>query len=133
MKAAKGGGNGMGEIRIVVKANDAATMVDLGKELQALRGHEPEGAALIDDPEARPEALEPLLSTVALALIAGMGGAVGRELGQHLIAWFVERMRAFAGRRKTSLILTIGKVSLQVDEHTIPGQAAARLAAGLSS
>jgi hypothetical protein len=121
------------EIRIVVKSNDAATMIDLEKELEALRGHEPEGTQLIDNPDAGARALEPLLSTVAIALIAGMGGALGRELGLSLISWFVERMRAVAARRKSNLILSVGKISLQVDEHTIPAQAAAKLAAGLSS
>jgi hypothetical protein len=122
----------MQQIRIAIQAGDPATMVELDKELEALRGHEPAGAELIEDPAPRPRVvLDPLVTTVLIAVVAGMGGAVGRELADSVISWFVERMRAIAARRKSPLIVTLGDASLTVDEHTAPAKAAAQLAAGL--
>ena len=119
------------QIRISIQASDPATVVELNNEFEALRGHEPKGAELIEDPAPRPRVMDPLLTTVLIAVVAGMGGAVGKELADSVIVWFVERMRAIAARRKSPLIVTLGDASLTVDEHTPPAKAAAQLAAGL--
>jgi hypothetical protein len=119
------------QIRISIQASDPATVVELNNEFEALRGHEPKGAELIEDPAPRPRVMDPLLTTVLIAVVAGMGGAVGKELADSVIVWFVERMRAIAARRKSPLIVTLGDASLTVDEHTAPAKAAAQLAAGL--
>lgn len=121
----------MAEIRVAIKANDAATMAELGNELAALRGQEPQGAQLIDDPAPHPATIEPFLTTVLIAVVAGMAGAVGREIAQSAISWLVTRVHAIAGRRKSVLILSVGKVSLKIDADTDPRRAAATLAKGL--
>ena len=122
----------MQQIRISIQAEDPATLAELGDALEALRGHEPAGAELIEDLAPRPRVvLDPLVTTVLIAVVAGMGGAVGKELGQSVIAWLVERMRTVAKRRKSPLIVTLGEASLTVDEHTAPAKAAAQLGAGL--
>lgn len=106
-------------------------MVELGDELAALRGQEPHGAELIDDPAPHPAMMAPLLTTVLISVVAGMGGAVGRKIAESAIALLVERVRAVAGRRKSALILSVGTVSLKIDEHTEPSRVAAELASGL--
>jgi hypothetical protein len=120
------------QIRISIQASDPATAVELNNEFEALRGHEPKGAELIEDPAPRPRGIDAqLATTVLIALVAGMGGAVGKELADSVLSWFIERMRAVAARRKSPLIVTLGDASLTVDEHTVPAKAAAQLAAGL--
>lgn len=121
----------MPQIRIAIQAGDPATMVELNRELEALQGHEPAGTELIEDPGPRTRALDPLATTVLIAVVAGVGGSIGRELADSLISWFVARMRAVAARRKSPLIVTLGNASLTIDEHTSPADAAAKLAAGL--
>ena len=124
-------GGTMPQIRIAVRAGDPATMLELNRELEALHGHEPAGTELIEDTAPGTRALDPLTTTVLIALVAGMGGAVGKELADSLITWFVARMRAVAERHKSPLIVTLGDASLTIDEHTAPADAAAKLAAGL--
>ena len=121
----------MPQIRIAIQAGDPATMLELNRELEALHGHEPAGTEFIKEPTPGTRALDPLTTTVLIAVVAGMGGSVGRELADSLITWFVERMRSIAGRHKSPLIVTLGDASVTIDEHTSPATAAAKLAAGL--
>jgi len=119
------------QIRIAIRAGDPATIVELDSELEALRGHEPAGAELIEDPTPRIRIAGDLLTTVLVALVSGVAVGAGKQVGETVITWLVERIRALTKRRKTVVTLSVGDVSVTVDEHTVPAKAAAQLAAGL--
>ena len=121
----------MQQIRIAIRAGDPATIVEVDNELEALRGHEPAGGELIEDPTPRIRIAGDLLTTVLVALVSGVAVGAGKQVGETVITWLVERIRALTKRRKTVVTLSVGDVSVTVDEHTVPAKAAAQLAAGL--
>ena len=124
-------GGMMQQIRIAIEARDPATIAELDNEIKDLRGHEPAGAELIEGPTPRTTVAGDLLTTVLVALASGVAVGAGKQVGETVINWLVERIRALTKRRKTVVILSVGDVSLTVDEHTVPAKAAAQLAAGL--
>jgi len=119
------------QIRNAIRAGDPATIAELDTEIEALRGHEPAGAELIEDPTPRTTVAGDLLTTVLVALVSGVAVGAGKQVGETVITWLVDRVRALAKRRKTVVTLSVGDVSVTVDEHTTPAAAAAQLAAGL--
>jgi hypothetical protein len=117
----------MQAIRMTIQAGDSKTTAEVRRELAALRGQEPSGAELLDDSTSRTQVLDPLLATALVGLVAGIAGGAGQQIGVSVMTWLVERIRGVAKRQKTSVIVTIGDVSHRVDEHTRPGDAAAKL------
>lgn len=117
----------MEPIRIAIQAGDPKTGAELRRELESLRGQEPSGAELLDDPAPRTQVVDPLAATAIVGLVAGLAGGAGQQLGMTMIAWLVERVRQVVARRKTSVILTIGDVSQEIDAHTRAQDVAAKL------
>jgi hypothetical protein len=117
----------MHSIRIAIQAGDPATTAAVRRELEALRGREPSGAELLQDPAPRTQGFDPLVATAIVGLVAGIAGGAGQQIGVAVMTWLLERIRAVVKRQKTSVILTVGDVSERVDEHTRPQDAAAKL------
>ena len=113
----------MQPIRVGIRATDPATLADIERELQALRGQEPAGAELIDDPTPRPKGVDPLLATLAIALITG----AGTKLGEVAMSWLIERVRRIVRDRKSRVTLTVAGVELTVDEQSDPSEMAAQV------
>jgi len=118
----------MQTIRVAIRAADQETQAEVARELEALRGQEPSGAELIDDPAPRPRSLDPLLTTAAIALVVGVASGAGKKLGEVAMAWLIERIRGIAKKRQNKIIVSVSGVQLTVDEHTDPEQVAAQLA-----
>jgi hypothetical protein len=112
----------MQPIRVGIRATDPATLADIERELEALRGQEPPGAELIDDPSPRPKGVDPLLATLAIALVTGAGS----KLGEVAMAWLIERIRRIVKNRQARVTLTVAGVELTVDEQTDANEAAVR-------
>ena len=112
----------MQPIRVAIRATDPTTLAEIERELATLRGQEPPGAELIDDPSPQPKVGDPLLATLAIALVAGAGG----KFGELVIEWLVERIRKIVSKRKAKVTLTVAGVQLTVDEQTKPDHLAAQ-------
>jgi hypothetical protein len=123
----------MQPIRVAIRASDPGTLAELERELAALRGQEPAGAELLDDPTPRPRSVDPLLATLAFALVTGMASGAGKKLGEALMTWLIDRIRAVVKRRKTSVTLTVAGVALTVDEHSDPDRLAAAIVDSLGA
>lgn len=117
----------MQPIRVGIRATDPATLADIERELDALRGQEPPGAELIDDPSPRPKGVDPLLATLAIALVTG----AGTKLGEVVMAWLIERIRRIVKNRRARVTLTVAGVEFTVDEQTEPDQLAAQFGRAL--
>jgi len=113
----------MQPIRVGIRATDPATLADIEQELEALRGQEPPGAELIDDPTPRPKGVDPLLATLAIALVTG----AGTKLGEVVMSWLIERVRRIVRDRKARVTLTVAGVELEVGEESDPTELAARV------
>ena len=112
----------MQSIRVAIRATDPTTLAEIERELADLRGQEPPGAELIDDPSPQPKVVDPLLTTAGIALLAGAGG----KLGEIVIEWLVERIRRIVAKRKAKVTLTVAGVQLTVDEQAKPEHLAAQ-------
>jgi hypothetical protein len=117
----------MQPMRIEIQAGDPATGAAVRRELEALRGQEPSGAELLDDPTPRTRGLDPLVATALVGLVAGIAGGAGQQIGVTVMTWLIERIRALAGKRKTSVLLIVDGVSQQVDANTRAEDAARKL------
>lgn len=117
----------MQPIRVGIRATDPATLADIERELEALRGQEPTGAELIDDQSPRPKTVDPLLTTIVVALVAG----AGTRLGETVMTWLIERIRGIVKKRKANVTLTIAGVEVTVDEQTPPDQLATQFGRAL--
>ena len=117
----------MQPIRIAIEAGDPATGAELRREIEALRGQEPSGAELLEDTTPRTRVADPLLTTAILGLVAGIAGGAGKQIGVTVMTWLIEQIRAVAGKRKTSLIVTVDGVSHQIDANTRAEDAARKL------
>ena len=117
----------MQPMRIEMQASDPATGAELRRELEALRGQEPAGAELLEDTRPRPQVIDPLVATAIVGVVAGIAGGMGKEIGARMVGWLIEAVRGVAQRRKTKIILSLGDVSLEVDEQTRAQDAAAKL------
>lgn len=117
----------MPPIRIAIQAADPATAAELRRELEALRGHEPSGAELLEDTAPRTHVVDPLAATAIVGLVAGVAGGAGQHLGVVVMTWLVERIRVLAGKRKTSMVLIVDGVSQQIDANTRAEDAAKKL------
>jgi hypothetical protein len=112
----------MQPIRVGIRATDPAALADIKRELEELRGQEPPGAELIDDPTPRPKGIDPLLVTMAIALVTG----AGTKLGEVAMTWLIERIRRIVRNRRARVTLTVAGVELTVDEQTDPKAVAAQ-------
>jgi hypothetical protein len=119
----------MQPIRMSIRAADAATTAELRRELEALQGQEPAGAELLEDRTPRPQLADPLLTSALIALVGGIAGGAGKGLAETLMGWLLERIREVAKRRKTTVIVTLGETSLEIDERTRVSEAATLAAA----
>lgn len=121
----------MQPIRVAIRASDPATRAELERELAALRGQEPEGTELIDDPAPRPKTVDPLLATLAIALVAGFASGAGKRLGETLMTMLIERIRTVLKKRKAKATMTVAGIQLSIDERSDPAELAARLLTSL--
>lgn len=113
----------MKPIRVSVRAEDAATLADITAELDALRGHEPEGVALlVDDSSPRTRAVDPQVAMVGLALVTGVAGGAGTKLGEAVMTWLITRIKRIVKRKKTKVAVKVAGVEFTVDEATDPEQ-----------
>jgi hypothetical protein len=122
----------MQPIRVAIRTSDPGTLAEIEREMKAMRGQEPAGAELLDDPSPRPRVADPLQATMLIALAAGLAGGAGKELGQALVKWLIERIRNIVKKRKASAIVTVAGVELSVDEDSDPDQLAAHFTASAS-
>lgn len=121
----------MQPIRVAIRAADRETQSELERELRALRGQEPAGAELLDDATPRPRGADPLLTTMLLGLGAGIAGGAGKALGEAVMKWLIERVKAIVTKRKSTAIVTVAGVELVVTETSDPAQLAALAAESL--
>lgn len=121
----------MQPIRVAIRASDPATRAEIERELAALRGQEPEGTELIDDPAPRPRTVDPLLATLAVALVAGFASGVGKRLGETLMTMLIERIRTVVKKRRAKVTMTVAGIQLSIDERSDPAELAARLVTSL--
>ena len=123
----------MQPIRVAIRTTDPGTLAEIERELAGLRGQEPEGTELLDDPAPRPRTVDPLVATLAVALAAGIASGAGKRLGETLMTLLIERIRTVLKRRKAKATLTVAGVQLSVDEHSDPAQLAAQLVASVAA
>ena len=121
----------MPPILVSIRATDPATLAEIERELDALRGQEPSGAELIDDPRPRPQVVDPLVTTLAIALIAGVASGAGKKLGEAVMTWLIDRIRGIVRKRKARVTLSVAGVDLTVDEQSDPSQLAAQIGPAL--
>ena len=119
--------------RISIRAADAATLAQVERELEALRGQEPAGAELLDDPAPRPRAMDPLLTTLMVSMVAGFASGIGKEVGERALAWLVAKIQAAVTKRGGKVTMKVAGVELEVNEHTDPGQLGAEFTAALGT
>ncbi|HEU5217697.1 MAG TPA: hypothetical protein VFU23_03515 [Gemmatimonadales bacterium] len=109
-------------------AADRATIAEIEQELEALRGQGPPGAELVDDPAPKPMVVDPLTTTVAIALVVGIAGGAGKILGEQAMHWLIDKIKSIVSRRKANVNLTVAGLEVNVDEHTDTRRLAAQVA-----
>ena len=121
------------DIRVSIRAADAATLAEVERELEALRGQEPSGAELLDDPSPRPKAMDPLLTTLMISLVAGFASGIGKEVGERALAWLVSKIKAAVKKRGGKVTMKVAGVELEVNEHTDPAELSSKFTAALGA
>jgi len=121
----------MQPIRVAIRAADRETQSELERELRALRGQEPAGTELLDDPAPRPRGADPLLTTMLIGLGAGLAGGAGKVLGEVVMKWLIERVKAIVAKRKSAAVVTVAGLEVTVTETSDPGQLAAQVSEAL--
>jgi hypothetical protein len=122
----------MQPIRVAIRAADPETQSELRRELRALRGQEPPGTELLDDPSPTFRSTEALLTTMLFALAAGLSGGAGKALGEAMMKWLIERVKGIVTKKKSSAIVTVAGIDLAVHPDSDPAELAARFAEAMA-